>query len=77
MPKRCDICIYPESDYEKLRIKVFVRHKDKLMAEKEEQTKYSDDLPESPIADYILYVVSSKVKPSASISPARPVMVFI
>lgn len=47
MPKRCDICIYPESDYDKLRIKVFVRHKDKLMAEKEEQTKYSDDLPES------------------------------
>lgn len=38
MPKRRDICIYPESDYEKLRIKVFVRHKDKLMAEKEEQT---------------------------------------
>ena len=47
MPKRRDICIYPESDYEKLRIKVFVRYKDKLMAEKEEQTKYSDDLPES------------------------------
>ena len=47
MPILCYICIFHEIDYEKLRIKVFVRHKDKLMAEKEEQTKYSDDLPES------------------------------
>lgn len=33
--------IHPESDYEKLRIKVFVRQKDKLMAEEEEQDKIS------------------------------------
>ena len=47
MPKCRDICIYPESDYEKLSNKVFVQHKEKMMEEKEEQTKYSDDLPES------------------------------
>lgn len=33
--------INPESDYEKLRIKVFIRQKDKLMAEEEEQAKFS------------------------------------
>ena len=33
--------IHPESDYEKLRIKVFIRQKDKLMAEEEEQAKIS------------------------------------
>lgn len=33
--------INPESDYEKLRIKVFIRQKDNLMAEEEEQAKFS------------------------------------
>lgn len=33
--------IHPESDYEKLRIKVFIRQKDKLMAEEEEKAKIS------------------------------------
>ncbi len=33
--------IHPDSDYEKLRIKVYVRQKDKLMAEEEEQAKSS------------------------------------
>ena len=32
--------IHPESDYEKLRIKLFIRQKDKLMAEEEEQAKF-------------------------------------
>lgn len=31
--------IHPESDYEKLRIKVYVRQKDELLAEEEEQAK--------------------------------------
>ena len=33
--------IHPESDYEKLRIKVYVRQKDELLAEEEEQAKLS------------------------------------
>ncbi len=33
--------IHPESNYEKLRIKVYVRQKDELLAEEEEQAKLS------------------------------------